>query len=547
MSIQTIIRTHRAPFEKALEKAKKAHDKIGQAAEKAIDAARAKYEAEVKRANQTVSQSEGGLKTAYDALQEFDREVAGFPKAADHHGKKNGAAKAAPLKASSNGKAAPKKLKTKGAGKKTSSARAIKGRDEVRNFVRPPIKDAIRLILGKATIRSRDITKELKARKWAPQSNNVESYVPYVLSNGSKGPNAVFESVATGKGRGYYRVKPGAPPMKPEVIEHFGNGVDPTPKAAAPKAAAKVAKAAKAPKAAKAAGGKRKCSECGVLGHNKAGHAKYVQAQAGGAKAAKAPKAAKAKTAAGGQRKCSECGVLGHNKAGHAKYIQAQAGGAKAAKAPKTKTAKAETKVATPKAAGGKRKCSECGVLGHNKAGHAKYVQAQGSEAKVPAAKTAKASAPKAAKAAGGQRKCSECGVLGHNKAGHAKYVQAQAAAANGKSNGKTEHKPAAADKKTAAPKVKGKGEQKCSECGVLGHNKKGHAAYMKKLAGTEAAAAPKAESPKKTEPTAPEADAERVKIRTADEFMAEQQAKKDPETAPKDPVMDTAEQAFGN
>jgi hypothetical protein len=323
--------------------------------------------------------------------------------------KKNGApakvtpAKAAPVKRGPKAKAAaaPAKKATKA---KSASSNAIEGRAEVNSGVRPPVKDAVRLILGTTTMRSRDITTELVARGWKPRSGNLASYVPYVLSNGSKTHdkegrklNPVFESVNTGEGRGFYRVRTNAPPMNPKTLASFGGKAPKkTTAQAAPKKTAAPKVAAPAPKKAATVatkGGPRKCSVkgCGVLGHNKRGHAKYVKEQQAAAKAAAngkphtngktthatkkvakavaaatkkvakaaapAPKktATKAKAAPAkdrrgvGQQKCGEpgCGVLGHNKKGHAAWLAKQAGGT----APKAATPPKAAKPATPKAA----------------------------------------------------------------------------------------------------------------------------------------------------------------------------------------------------
>ncbi len=404
MNIQAIIHRERAPFLKALEQASKSHDKRTADIEKAVAAARAKYEADVAKANLSVAQSEETVKVARENLKKFDTGVETSLKTEAQPSKKNGAAKATPLKAlpakrgpKAKASAAPTPAK-KSTSKAAPSNRAIKGRDEVRNGMRPPVKDAIRLILGTTTMRSRDITAELIARGWKPQSGNLASYVPYVLSNGSKTHdnkghklNPVFESVNTGEGRGFYRVRASAPPMNPKTLAAFGGSkaAKATAQAAAsaPKKTAAPKKAAAAPKKAATKGGPRACSVkgCGVLGHNRRGHAKYVKEQKAAAKAAAngkaphtngktthatknvakavaaatkkvakaaAPKAPKAKAAPAkatdrpraGQQKCSVCQTLGHNKKGHPAFLAQQAGGT----APKAATAPKATKPATP-------------------------------------------------------------------------------------------------------------------------------------------------------------------------------------------------------
>ncbi|MDA4132666.1 MAG: hypothetical protein OK454_06025, partial [Thaumarchaeota archaeon] len=214
MNIQAIILKERAPYKKALDQAKTAHDRKVTESNKAIEAARTKYESEVTKAKSAAAQTEQAVKEAHEQLNDFDSAVTNFQAGTGNLPSKKGAKVKAPVAKKGVKVKAAAPVKTKSSNKTAGSARAIKGRDEVRNGIRPPIKDAIRLILGKQTKRSRDITAELIARKWTPQSGTVSSYVPYVLSLGCKGGDkAIFESVDTGKGRGYYRVRHGAPPM----------------------------------------------------------------------------------------------------------------------------------------------------------------------------------------------------------------------------------------------------------------------------------------------------------------------------------------------
>lgn len=467
MNIQAVIQRERAPFLKAFEQAKSAHDKRVQQSQKTIDAARARFEADVSKANSELAVSEQAVRDTLSRLEQFNQDAESASKG--DQGSTNGRRASATPKTKAAPKAktaaAPPKAKAAAAPKaKTKTvggnSAAIKGRDEVRAGLRPPIKDAIRLILGKKTMRSRDITAALIERKWAPRSANIASYVPYVLSNGSKGANAVFESVQTGEGRGFYRVRVNAPPMDPKVRARWANGAVGEVKVEAQTAPAPKKVAAAAPKKAPA-------------------------------KAAAAQKAATTpKKSAGGPRKCSECGVLGHNRRGHDAWVKAQAqspvkttanGAAHKPAAPK-KTAAAKSAPATaaaPKAAAPK------------------------------AAATPKAAAPKAAKAAA----------------------------------------PKKAPAAKAAPVQKaGKGEQKCSVCGTKGHNKKGHDAFAQ-AQGAAAKSKPAEETPpppaSSPNPPAPSAE---VRIRTADEIVAEQRAKtaQKPEDV-KDSVMEEAAAAFGS
>ncbi len=155
-------------------------------------------------------------------------------------------------------------------------------------------------------------------------------------------------------------------------------------------------------------------------------------------------------------------------------------GGAKApapkkeAKAPKAKAApkpaKAKAKPLVAKAADktekkggapvvdGKRTvtCKVCGKPGHNSKGHDKAVAGTTTKAAPAPAKEPEKKAPKAeTKAAdtGTKKtvKCSECGQLGHNKKGHAKAVAA-AAKTNGNGGHATPAKAEAEPTKKAEP-----------------------------------------------------------------------------------------------
>ena len=320
-------------------------------------------------------------------------------------------------------KAAPVKKTT--TAKTTATQRSVTGRDDVTNGVRPPLKDAIRLILAKKTLHTREIIDELQNRNWAPKSGSIKAYVSNVLSTYSNveklKEGAIFESIKTGKGRGYYRVRIGAAPINAETRKRFGGDYTPSTTAtkAAPAPRASNVKQASSKTTAKSDVG-RGCSVCGTPGHNTRSHDAFV---ANGGKVAKAApaKTATAKTATAkaapkrpDERGCSICGVVGHNKRGHAKYLAAQANGASGKTASKTTTKKGPTvkdstvrhavgktngTAAHVKPGKGQQKCGECGALGHNKKGHAAFVAKSNSNGKEPSSRASHKSAPAQASA----------------------------------------------------------------------------------------------------------------------------------------------------
>lgn len=97
---------------------------------------------------------------------------------------------------------------------KTKALRlALKGRQQVMRGERPPIRDALQIVLGQRTMKSRDIGEELKKRGWIPVSTNPMGYISYVLSKSTKH----FQAVQ----RGTYRVKPNAPPIPAAIAARF--------------------------------------------------------------------------------------------------------------------------------------------------------------------------------------------------------------------------------------------------------------------------------------------------------------------------------------
>ena len=317
-TISQIIAKERAPFERN------------------VAEAQAAYEKQLAASAAEVGKAEAKLKQARADLVNFQQALV-----AESSGT-TGSAKKPAVKSAK----APKGIKTT----KTATKRAIQGRGEVKSNERPPLVPAIRMIMGKKVWRTRDVTAELKVRGWAPQSTSLDSYVPQVMAGAAKqrdgGPKPVFEAVKV-KGRGHYRVRADAPPIHPNVKKFWGHvaasepieTVTPETKAVA-KTPAKKAPVAKV--GGKKGKGQQKCSVegCGVLGHNKKGHEKWAAGLATvvAGDAAPAPvtlsnkvTSAKMVSAAAkpgkGQRKCSVpgCGVLGHNKNGHEKWVAAQA------------------------------------------------------------------------------------------------------------------------------------------------------------------------------------------------------------------------------
>lgn len=420
-SITTQLTQLRAPFEKEISAAQTAYDKTvaankksvetaGLTLKKATDKLKADYEKLRQDAETEQATAAEKLRLAQESLKEFETqalEILGGGTSTKGH-QSNGIAKAGVKTEKTSGihtgtKAAtkaPKKTAAAKAPKKAAAKtaggagakRALQGREDVKANKRPPLVAGIRLILGKKTMRTIDITAELQKRGWEPNSNSLGSYISQIMSANSHGDSPVFEPVKV-KGRGNYRVRLGAKPLDPKVRKLFGHVGDDDDKTTvvtkveAKKSATKAAPAAKAA-APKGKPGQRQCSTClkagnAVFGHNAKGHDNWVARQAAAskpavAKAAPAAKATKSaapkKTAAAkvakvaaapkakpgkGQQKCGKCAdngleVFGHNAKGHDKWVASQAAAAApkaapAAKAPKAAESKpaAETKSAS--------------------------------------------------------------------------------------------------------------------------------------------------------------------------------------------------------
>ena len=313
MSIQEILRRERAPKEKAVAKAKAEHDKAAAAAKKMETAAKTAYDAKCAEAKKLVDQAAEGLKAAEGDLVEFDAQVKSFPTeeaatqkkgaakgkvAAAPKGKpgpKPGAKKTAAPKAAAapkavaapKGKPGPKPGAKKAAapkgkpgpkpGAKKAAAPAAKKAAAKPAATRPPIKDACRLVMGRKTLPIKDVVAGLQAQKWVPDTTNLTGYVSAILS----GTKNVFEAV----GRGVYRVKGDAPPIKAEVKAHFGDAVkasqaEPAQVAATPAPKGRKKAEPKAAASSEKKHGQHKCKTCQEPGHNAKGHDKWIAKKA---------------------------------------------------------------------------------------------------------------------------------------------------------------------------------------------------------------------------------------------------------------------------
>lgn len=206
-----MIRTERAKYEKAVNVAKATYDRIVTRENSRIAKIEKEQAAVLEKARahrQTVIQDAATeLQAAAQALKLFVTE--GKQALGDNN--LNGST---PRKASTTDGVKTKRTttkttaraKTKTGGRKpgpvsAGTRRAQQGRREVLEGKRPPIKDAIKTILGDKTMSSTDIFEALKKRGWLPNSNNPRAYTSYVLSSNKEH----FESVR-GLGRGFYRV-----------------------------------------------------------------------------------------------------------------------------------------------------------------------------------------------------------------------------------------------------------------------------------------------------------------------------------------------------
>jgi len=112
-------------------------------------------------------------------------------------------------------KPAPKKKAKKKASKPKKKAaakpnpRAAEGRRAQARGDRPPLKQAIAVVMGKATMDAATVVKALKARGWLPNAEDPHQYASFMLSSSRD----VFERVR----RGFYRVK-AQPKLSPATV-----------------------------------------------------------------------------------------------------------------------------------------------------------------------------------------------------------------------------------------------------------------------------------------------------------------------------------------
>jgi len=83
--------------------------------------------------------------------------------------------------------------------KVSSSSNAKKGRREVLQGKRPPMKEAVARVIGKRTMTATEIREGLRKRGWLPNTDKVQQYISYILSS----TRDIFERVEHGK----YRVR----------------------------------------------------------------------------------------------------------------------------------------------------------------------------------------------------------------------------------------------------------------------------------------------------------------------------------------------------
>lgn len=100
--------------------------------------------------------------------------------------------------------------------KRSKATRPHAGRLEVMKDQRPPMRDAIQLILGKRVMSGQAIYDELVKRGWTPVSGKPRSYVLCYLAISREH----FQAIK----RGVYRVRTGAPRVKPEIVQRFPVG-----------------------------------------------------------------------------------------------------------------------------------------------------------------------------------------------------------------------------------------------------------------------------------------------------------------------------------
>lgn len=254
-AIQTL-KNARTLAAKEVESARKAHTKFKTQAETFNKAF-----TEVKA---TLLQAEVNLKALDDALKAMGETKAPAPakiaerKTPKVQAKKAAKVHAAPVKAApaKTAKVAAKKVakiqaktktpkvQAKKAPKKSASRQAA-GRREVAENKRPTIRDAMMKVMGTKVMSRQQVFDLLKAKGWLPNSNDPLGYVGYLLSaTKAKDGGHLFERVAE-KGRGFYRVKqeaaaPVVAPAAPKAKRKYTKKAAAAPKAAAPKAEAKV-------------------------------------------------------------------------------------------------------------------------------------------------------------------------------------------------------------------------------------------------------------------------------------------------------------------
>lgn len=119
-------------------------------------------------------------------------------------------------------KASPRSKKPKKGvvgGSKAAAKRAAEGRRAVARGDRPPLREAMAVVMGDGSMTSADVVAALEARGWGPNADDPRQYISYMLSSSKD----TFDRVE----RGVYRVnakwrKANIPTLSKGLAEAFG-------------------------------------------------------------------------------------------------------------------------------------------------------------------------------------------------------------------------------------------------------------------------------------------------------------------------------------
>ena len=107
-------------------------------------------------------------------------------------------------------RAAPKHAKRKPKSKRVNTSNAAEGRRAVARGDRPPMKEAIATVMGKASMGAPAVVEGLKKRDWLPNSKDPQQYVSYLLSS--------YKDVFKRLKRGLYKVRSGTKKAPPKAV-----------------------------------------------------------------------------------------------------------------------------------------------------------------------------------------------------------------------------------------------------------------------------------------------------------------------------------------